>query len=103
VPEKERIVFEEIWNHFEITPLMADLSLARCNVVRNSTIRSNGKIIVSGNTSDVVIEKNLISNSDTGIQLDKKPDYIYLRLNRFEKVDQPVTGEGQDKALILTK
>ena len=103
VPEKERIVFEEIWNHFEITPKMADLSLARCNVVRNSTIRSNGKIIVSGNTSDVVIEKNFISNSAAGIQLDKKPDYIYLRLNRFENVDQPVTGEGQDKALILTK
>jgi len=103
VPEKERIVFEEIWNHFEITPKMADLSLARCNVVRNSTIRSNGKIIVSGNTSDVIIEKNFISNSATGIQLDKKPDYIYLRLNRFEQVDQPVAGEGKEKALILTK
>ena len=103
VPEKERIVFEEIWNHFEISPKMADLSLARCNVVRNSTIRSNGKIIVSGNTSDVVIEKNFISNSETGIQLEKKPDYIYLRLNRFKQVDQPVTGEGLDKALIFTK
>ncbi len=103
VPEKERIVFEEIWNHFKISPKMADLSLARCNVVRNSTIRSNGKIIVSGNTSDVVIEKNFISNSETGIQLEKKPDYIYLRLNRFKQVDQPVTGEGLDKALIFTK
>ncbi len=103
VPEKERIVFEEIWSHFEITPKMADLSLARCNVVRNSAIRSNGKIIVSGNASDVVIAKNFISNSAAGIQLDKKPDYIYLRLNRFENVDQPVTGEGKDKAVILTK
>jgi len=103
VPDKERTVFEEIWNHFEITSQMADLSLARCNVVRNNTIHNNGKIIVSGNTSDVVIEKNLISNSAAGIQLDKKPDYIYLRLNRFEQVDQPVTGEGQDKSVILTK
>ncbi len=103
VPEKERIVFEEIWNHFEITPQMADLSLARCNVVRNNTIRSNGNIKVSGNTSDVVIEKNAISNSDVGIELDQKPDYIYLRLNMFEKVDQPVAGKGKGKALILAK
>lgn len=102
-PEKERIVFEEIWNHFEITPQIADLSLARCNVIRNNIIRSNGKIIVSGNNSDVVIEKNSISNSGIGIQLDKKPDCIYLRLNRFEQVDQPVTGEGKDKAVILNK
>lgn len=102
-PEKERIVFEEIWNHFEITPQMADLSLARCNVVRCNTIRSNGRILVSGNSSDVVIEKNFISNSEVGIQLDEKPDYMYLRLNRFEQVNKQVTGEGKDKAAILTK
>lgn len=99
----ERTVFEEIWNHFEITPQMADLSITRCNVIRNNTIRSNGKISVSGNTSDVVIEKNSIANSPIGIQLDKKPDCLYLRLNRFENVDQSVTGEGKDKAVILTK
>jgi hypothetical protein len=102
-PEKERTVFEEIWNHFEITPQMADLSLARCIVVRNNLFRSNGKILINGNTSDVVIEKNAISKSGIGIQLDKKPDCLYLRLNRFENVDQPVAGEGKNKAVILSK
>lgn len=101
--EKERTVFGEIWNHFEITPQMADCSLASCNLIRNNTIRNNGKIVVNGNTSDVIIEKNAISNSEFGIQLNQKPDCILLRLNSFEKVSQPITGEGKEKAVILTK
>jgi hypothetical protein len=53
-------------------------------------------------TLDKIKNNNKVPEKERN-ELDKKPDYIYLRLNRFEKVDQPFTWEGQDRALILTK
>lgn len=99
-PKNELTEGEQIWSHFGITPRMVPDFLAHSNVIRNNIIRSNGRIRVI-NSSDAVIEKNYISKSAEGIQLDEKSENIFLRQNKFEDVDNHIVGEGKNKVRII--
>ena len=93
-----------------------DGPLSKCIVIRQNTIRSNGLISVTGQSADVLVEKNLVSNSEFGIVVEKKlqkgidvsssyyTDHqlnfesgkdlsgILLRSNQFENVEHQYSG-----------
>ncbi|MCK9618775.1 MAG: hypothetical protein M0R21_13185 [Lentimicrobiaceae bacterium] len=92
--------------------------LSKCIVLRNNKVQSNGLISISGQSEDVLVEKNLIRNSEFGIVVEgklqkgvntdaqyykdhsmsseskKKFPGILLRYNQFERVDNHYSGEA---------
>lgn len=52
-------------------------------------------------SSDIVVEKNTVKNSKTGIEIGKQPEKILLRKNSFENVENKYKGEGIERAIII--
>ena len=92
--------------------------LSKCIVIRNNKFQSNGLIRISGQSEDVLVEKNAMKNSTNGIIVEmkrlmelntdlqfhvdhsvgsesKEKTYgILLRHNQFERVDNHYIGEA---------
>lgn len=99
--------------------------LSKCIVIRQNNIKSNGLIRISGKSADVLIENNLINNSQSGIVVENKiqkrmdiysKDHtehlpnsefgkdlfgILLRNNQFENVEHPYSGRGISEVRIV--
>ncbi len=76
--------------------------LSKCTVIRNNKIQSNGQINISGQSDDVLIEKNLLENSKFGIVVEKTlQSDVLLRYNEFENVENHYSGKAIEKATIV--
>ncbi len=76
------------------------------HVVRGNRLESNARIHVGGSANalpsarDVIVEHNSVSNSESGVELDAGAGNVLVRANRFQQVDQPLTGAGIEKAWV---
>ena len=66
--------------------------LARGTVVRNNHLHNNSRIELTGAVKDVVVEHNLIENSDVGISVETAVAGALVRENKFVNVCQPSAG-----------
>jgi len=67
-----------------------DVPLNYGSVVRHNHLHSNCRIELIGTVKDVVVEHNLIENSDVGINVESMVLGALLRENKFVNVDQPL-------------
>jgi hypothetical protein len=69
-------------------------------VVRRNRLAAHARIVVGGSqhaapmTRAVLVENNVVRDSDVGIQLDRAAAGVVLRGNRFARVTQPLVGAG---------
>lgn len=75
--------------------------ITRCAVVRGNVMENNAMIAVDGTVDDTIVENNVMRNADEGIKVTKHPTNIVLRKNRYENVNNPVSGEGLTNAITL--
>jgi hypothetical protein len=79
--------------------------LGRGLVTRRNIIENNGRIYVSGALRDVVLEHNIIKDSDVGISLtarkEARPKWVIVRKNVTERVKAPLVGDAVKEALVL--
>ncbi|MDB5653468.1 MAG: hypothetical protein JWQ94_1081 [Tardiphaga sp.] len=86
-----------IWG-LQLSPNSAPLSLA--TIIRSNYLGGNARINVRGDSRsapgvrDVVIENNLITRSETGIQIDQGSRGVMLRKNVFRDVVTPVINRS---------
>ncbi|MBM4082616.1 MAG: LamG domain-containing protein, partial [Planctomycetes bacterium] len=62
-------------------------------VVRRNQLDSNSHIKVSGTCRDVLVERNLVQNSETGLFISQKCSGVLQRENRFQNVKREVVDE----------
>jgi len=75
--------------------------LSRCGIIRNNIIQGMGNIQINGGSSDILIEKNIVKNSDSGIVITEKPNSIFIRKNSFENVQEKYSGAGLNNSIII--
>lgn len=75
-------------------------------VVRRNHLNNNARIHIGGSqnalpsTKEVVVENNVVHNSNLGIEVDRGAAGVLVRGNRFEEVREPLAGSGLGNALI---
>eukprot|EP01121_Diplochlamys_sp_Union-15-3_P013403 TRINITY_DN4154_c0_g1_i1.p1 TRINITY_DN4154_c0_g1~~TRINITY_DN4154_c0_g1_i1.p1 ORF type:complete len:718 (+),score=128.94 TRINITY_DN4154_c0_g1_i1:51-2204(+) len=56
-------------------------------IMRRNVLHSNANIIISGTSYDVIVENNVIMNTETGITVQNTTKQVYLRGNNCVQVD----------------
>ena len=74
--------------------------LAYAQVLRGNRLQNNSRIHVGGSNAkfptvrDVVVERNSISKSPVGVEVDAATSGIVVRENTYDQVTQPLAGSG---------
>lgn len=61
---------------------------------RRNVIHNNGSIQLGGKLEDALVEHCMVRDADVGIKVAPSAQDVLLRGNRFEKVAQPLVGDG---------
>lgn len=75
-------------------------------IVRGNRLENGARVSIGGSghaapsVRDVVVEHNAIASADEGVRLDRATTGVALRANTFERVRQPIAGEGVAQASI---
>lgn len=72
-----------------------DGPLSKCIVIRDNKIQSNGLIRIMGQSEDVLVEKNLMKNSEYGIIVEKKRQ-TELGIDSQFYVDHSINSEAKN-------